>query len=242
MLLVATLLAMAIPGDSRQLVLAIGANWAATTARIRLFERGTATAPWRPVADSFEASLGRAGLAWGRGLAPLGREGPTKKEGDGKAPAGIFDLREAIGYEPAAPPGTRLRYRQAIPDLRCVDDPASSFYNQLVDESRVSKDWASAERMRREDDLYRLVVWVGHNDRPALPGGGSCIFLHLRASPGSVTEGCTAIAAEAMQWLLRWLDPAARPLLVQLPETLWAQLAREWGLPPPQRRGEAAER
>jgi L,D-peptidoglycan transpeptidase YkuD (ErfK/YbiS/YcfS/YnhG family) len=123
-----------------------------------------------------------------------------------------------------------------------VDDAASSFYNQLVEEGRVTKDWASAERMRREDDLYQLVVWVGHNDRPARPGEGSCIFLHLRASAGSPTEGCTAMAREAMERLLRWLDPAARPLLVQLPEPLWGRLAREWGLPAPQRAGEAAER
>jgi L,D-peptidoglycan transpeptidase YkuD (ErfK/YbiS/YcfS/YnhG family) len=232
-MLLALFVAAAIPVDCRQLVLSIGGSWSSTTARVRLFERGSAVDPWRPVAGSFDASLGRTGLAWGRGLHRPTTEGPAKKEGDGRAPAGIFDLREAVGYEAAPPPGTRLPYRQAGQDLRCVDDPASSFYNQLVDEAGVRKDWASAERMRREDDLYRFVVWVGHNDRPPRPGEGSCIFLHLRASPGSVTEGCTAIAREAMERLLRWLDPAARPLLVQLPEPLWGRLAREWGLPAP---------
>jgi L,D-peptidoglycan transpeptidase YkuD (ErfK/YbiS/YcfS/YnhG family) len=242
-LLAAVLAAAAVPAESRQRVLSVGTSWTGVAARVRLFEREDPAANWRPHGDPFDASLGRTGLAWGRGLHPLGLEGPSKKEGDGKSPAGVFDLREATGYAPEPPPGTRLAYRTATPDLRCVDDPTSSFYNRLVNETRVSKDWASAEKMHRGDDLYRLVIWVGHNDGPPAAGAGSCIFLHLRSWPGSVTEGCTAMAGGAMEQLLRWLDPAMRPVLVQLPEPLWPRLAREWGLPPPpQDAGEAAER
>jgi D-alanyl-D-alanine dipeptidase len=242
-LLVAVLAAAAVPAESRQLVLSVGASWTSVAARVRLFDREDAAATWRPVGDPFDASLGRTGLAWGRGLQPSGLEGPSKKEGDGKSPAGVFDLREATGYAPERPAGTRLAYRTAASDLRCVDDPTSSFYNRLVNETRVSKDWASAEKMHRGDDLYRLVIWVGHNDGPPVAGAGSCIFLHLRFSPASVTEGCTAMGGEAMEHLLRWLDPAKRPVFVQLPEPLWPRLAREWGLPPPaQGAGEAAER
>jgi len=242
-LLVAVLAASAVPGESRQLVLSVGASWTAVAARVRLLEREKAAAQWRPLGDPFDASLGRTGLAWGRGLHPSGLEGPLKKEGDGKSPAGVFDLREATGYAPEPSPGTRLAYRTATPGLRCVDDPTSSFYNRLVDEARVRSDWASAEKMRRGDDLYRLVIWVGHNDGPPVGGAGSCIFLHLRFSPGSVTEGCTAMGEEAMERLLSWLDPARRPVLVQIPAPLWPKLVREWGLPPPpQGAGEAAER
>ncbi|HXB53388.1 MAG TPA: L,D-transpeptidase family protein [Vicinamibacteria bacterium] len=242
-LLIAVLAAAPVPAESRQLVLSVGASWTALSARVRLFDRENAAANWRPLGDSFDASLGRTGLAWGRGLHPSGLEGPSKKEGDGKSPAGVFELREATGYAPEPPPGTRLAYRTATPDLRCVDDPSSSFYNRLVNETRVRKDWASAEMMHRGDDLYRLVIWVGHNDGPPAAGAGSCIFLHLRSSPGSVTEGCTAMGGEPMERLLRWLDPALRPVLVQIPATLWPRLAREWGLPPPaQGVGDAAER
>jgi len=114
-----------------------------------------------------------------------------------------------------------------------VDDPRSAHYNRLVDEGAVAKDWTSAEDMRRGDGLYRLVVWVGHNDSPPVPGGGSCIFLHLRAWPASVTAGCTAFDPGPLEGLLRWLDPARRPLLVQLPAPALPALAGEWGLPEP---------
>jgi L,D-peptidoglycan transpeptidase YkuD (ErfK/YbiS/YcfS/YnhG family) len=117
------------------------------------------------------------------------------------------------------------------PTLRCVDDVASAFYNRIVDEALVKKDWTSAEDMRRTDELYRLVVVVGHNDSPVTPGGGSCIFLHLRANPTSTTAGCTAFDAAPMEALVRWLDPAKRPVLVQLPRAVYAALRRSWNLP-----------
>jgi len=90
--------------------------------------------------------------------------------------------------------------------------------------------------MRRKDDLYRLVVWVGHNDAPVVPDGGSCIFLHLRSGPDSTTSGCTAFEPEPMDRLLRWLDPAAHPVLVQLPDAEYRERSREWGLPQPRPR------
>jgi hypothetical protein len=200
-------------------------------ARIVRFERADAGAPWRAVDPPALGSLGRTGLAWGAGLHPPGLEGPRKREGDGKSPAGVFDLRLATGYADAPPPGTRLPYRQATPSLRCVDDPRSKFYNRLVDEAGVTKDWTSAEDMRRPDALYRLVVWVGHNDAPVAAGAGSCIFLHLRSSPTSVTAGCTALDDTPLTGLLVWLDPAKRPVLVQLPEEALRKVNAAWGLP-----------
>jgi L,D-peptidoglycan transpeptidase YkuD (ErfK/YbiS/YcfS/YnhG family) len=232
-----------VPAESRQIVLSLSAGWDQTRAILQPYARPTMDAPWVAVGAPIESSIGRAGLAWGRGRHPAGLPGPEKREGDGKSPAGVFDLRLVTGYAKTGPGGTRLPYREATPTLRCVDDARSSRYNQLVDEAKTKKDWSSAEDMRRTDDLYRFVVWVGHNDTPVVPGGGSCIFLHLRAGPDATTSGCTAFEPEPMERLLRWLDPAARPVLVQLPEVEYRVRAAAWGLPgrgAPQ--GSAAER
>ena len=225
------LAASPVPAATRQLVLSTSESWGATAARVRRYERSAAKAAWTPVGPEVAASLGRRGLGWGRGLQAAGLKGPPKREGDGKSPAGIFDLRSATGYAASPPTGTKIPYRTATTTLRCVDDTSSAFYNQLVDEVQVKKDWSSAEDMRRPDDLYRLVVWVGHNDAPVEPPGGSCIFLHLRASPTATTEGCTALDSAPMEALLTWLDPARRPVLVQLPRQAYRELARTWGLP-----------
>lgn len=225
-----------VPAESRQVVLSVSAGWDQTRALLQAYERSWNTARWAPVGAPIEASLGRTGLAWGQGLHPAGLPGPEKREGDGKSPAGVFDLRLVTGYAKTSPAGSRMPYREATATLRCVDDASSPHYNQLADEAKTQKDWSSAEYMRRQDDLYRLVVWVGHNDAPVAPGGGSCIFLHLRSGPDATTAGCTAFEPEPMERLLRWLDPAARPVLVQLPAAEYRALAAEWGLPEPRPR------
>ena len=224
-----------VPADSRQMLLSVSAGWDETKATVVRYERAGAGTSWKRVGSPLAASLGQTGLAWGRGLHSLTFEGPIKKEGDDRSPAGVFRLREATGYAAVAPPGTRLPYRQATATLRCVDDPRSAHYNRLVDESTVKKDWVSAEDMRRTDDLYRLVVWVGLNDEPTQAGGGSCIFLHFRETPRDVTAGCTAFDKGRMEELLAWLDPAAHPVLVQLPEAFRQKLRADWRLPEPER-------
>jgi D-aminopeptidase len=235
-LLVLLAAASPVPAESRQMVLSVSAGWEQTRAILQAYERPSAEAPWQPVGAPIEGALGRAGLGWGLGLHPRGLEGPQKREGDGKSPAGVFDLRLATGYAKTAPFGTRLPYREATATLRCVDDAKSAHYNRLADEAKTKKDWSSAEDMRRKDDLYRLLVWVSHNDAPVVPGGGSCIFLHLREGPDSTTSGCTAFEREPMERLLRWLDPKARPVLVQLPDAEYRGRAAAWDLPEPRPR------
>jgi L,D-peptidoglycan transpeptidase YkuD (ErfK/YbiS/YcfS/YnhG family) len=227
--LLALLLASPVPADSTQLVLSVSRSWDATQAEVRRYERKPDGA-WQPAGPAVSAVLGSAGLGWGRGLHASGLPGPAKREGDRRAPAGVFELRRAVGYAAAAPK-TGLPYTQATDSLRCVDDPRSSFYNQLVDESRAHKDWTSAEEMHRPDDLYRLVVWVGHNDAPAEPGAGSCIFLHIRRTPAAPTVGCTAFGAADMEALMAWLDAKQRPVLVQLPQSALDSFRQAWGLP-----------
>jgi D-alanyl-D-alanine dipeptidase len=221
-----------VPAESRQMLLSVSRDWSATETRVRAFERAPG-GPWKPADEPFTASLGRTGMAWGRGLHSDDVVGTRKKEGDGKSPAGVFELRLVTGYAKTARPGTRLPYREATETLRCVDDVKSRYYNKLVDEAAVVKDWSSAEDMRRKDVLYKWVIWVGHNDAPVDPGGGSCIFLHLRKAPTDTTDGCTAFEDGAMERLLRWLDPGARPVLVQLPRGTLRALSAEWGLPQP---------
>lgn len=221
-----------VPAAARQLLLAVAPGWDSSTGQARLYRRRSAHAPWRPVDAPVPVSFGRSGLAWGQGLhGVVGRPGPRKREGDGRSPAGVFALRDLVGYAAAPPDGVSWPYRQASASLRCVDDAASRHYNQLVDEGQVTRDWTSAEDLRRPDDLYRWVLWVAHNDAPPQAGGGSCIFLHLRARADAVTAGCTAFDPADMERLLRALEPRAQPVLVQLPATEHAALVRAWGLP-----------
>jgi D-alanyl-D-alanine dipeptidase len=223
----------AVPASARQLLLATVEDWDDVTAELARFERAPGGA-WKPVGQAWPAVIGARGSAWGRGLhgdaAPAGRGGPVKREGDGKSPAGTFALGASFGYASQSVPGARVSYAALDDSWVCVDDPRSSRYNRVFDAAGVMKDWSSAETMRRADELYRWVVVVDHN-ADATPGAGSCIFLHLWSGPEGGTAGCTAMDRPVMEELLAWLDPAARPVFVLLPEAELAALREGWALP-----------
>ena len=58
-----------------------------------------------------------------------------------------------------------------------------------------------------DDDVYDLVVILGHNDDPVVPGAGSAIFLHLARPDYGPTEGCVALARADLEALLASAQP-----------------------------------
>lgn len=216
---------------SRQVLLVTSASWDATTGQLQLFERESLAKPWTAVGKPIPVSLGRTGMAWGIGLHTAPRSAaPDKREGDGKAPAGIFGISSAFGY--AGNGATQaFPYITIASGLECVDDPLSSSYNTILDASAHPKDWNSSETMLRPDGLYAAGAVVDHNSDPVSAGKGSCIFLHIWRGPDKPTAGCTAMEEGALRSLLSRLDSGRKPLLVQLPRAEYQKLKKEWGLP-----------
>jgi D-alanyl-D-alanine dipeptidase len=217
---------------SRQLVVVVTPNWTSTTGTLTRFERSAVASTWNRVDSPTPIVVGRTGLAWGVGFDGASAEGPHKREGDGKAPAGIFPLDTAFGFAPAeSMRDVRLPYVQLLSTTDCVDDVASTHYNTVVDKSAVPRlDWNSAEHMR-EVNQYKIGVIVGYNATPPTKGRGSCIFLHIWNGPDSHTAGCTAFDENKLRDVMLWLDPPKRPLLVQLTAAAYTQLRTQYGLP-----------
>lgn len=230
----ATLIAAPDPlSQSRQCIVVVSRDWNARTGVLRAYERKNSRSDWQIHGPEIPVVLGKTGLAWGRGLAqPDGGQIPIKREGDNRAPAGIFGIGPAFGYAPASQARwVNLRYLPLTKQIEGIDDPRSRYYNQLVDRSKVRRvDWHSSEQMLRADDLYKWGVVVRHNT-PAEPGAGSCIFLHIWKNTATATTGCTAMPEESLVRLLGWLDPAARPLLVQMPRREYDALRAKFALP-----------
>ena len=219
-----------IPADAPQLITGVTDSWDATTVTLRRWKR--VHGAWVADGAAWQGVVGRTGVAWGRGLhgdgAPAGHDGPVKREGDSKAPAGAFGVRGVYGYAATPPPRTSLTYTQTNADWQCVDDQASKHYTQIVDRQTIAVDWSSAEDMRRKDALYTWVVDIAHN-RSATPGAGSCIFFHVWRNPKSGTVGCTAMAESRLTSLIGSLDAAS--VYVLLPRAEYDALAASWGLP-----------
>jgi len=221
-----------IPSAKTQLVTVVSDDWTSFRAKLRRYERSPGQA-WKPVGLPIDVVLGREGYGWGRGLhggkAPEGRPGPIKHEGDGRSPAGVFNIGTAYGYE-AARKNVSLPYVQATPELRCVDDPKSRHYNRIVSIKKTVPDWQSAEYMHREDELYSIAIVVEHNTQRTEPGAGSCIFIHVWRGPDSGMTGCTAMPMDTLETFASWLQPNAA-VLVALPQSEYDALKNPWGLP-----------
>ena len=61
---------------------------------------------------------------------------------------------------------------------------------------------AHLERLWRDDRIYDLIVILGYNDDPVVPGAGSAIFLHLARPDYAPTHGCVATARADLETLL----------------------------------------
>lgn len=222
--------------DARQLVLVTVADWNTDHGQLRSFERGD-TGDWQQVGTTAPVVIGRAGAAWGLGLHAPQPAGPVKKEGDGRAPAGVFTIGTAFGYADRA--ATALPYAAMDASDYCIDVSDSPLYNRIVDAGEVGQAAVegSTEPMRRDihadgDPRYRLGFVVEHNLQ-ATPMAGSCIFAHLWKSPTTATAGCTAMDEAVMERLLGWLQPERQPVFVLLPEREYARLHTAWRLPSP---------
>ena len=233
---------------STQMIAVTTSDWNAVEGHLQRYERAATNQPWHPIGQPFPIVVGKNGLGWGIGVAASdapqfhAASDPIKHEGDGKGPAGIFALGTAFGDAPAPLPGLKLPYLELTPSIECVDDTNSSHYNRIVDRATVAPggkpDWHSSEHMRDIGEAYRWGIVVdlngidAHgNSSPPKPGAGSCVFLHIWHSQTQGTAGCTAMPESNLETLLTWLDPARKPLLVQLPQQTYGRVASQWNLP-----------
>jgi len=197
--------------QSKQLIVVTTKNWTTSTGTLQRYKK--LNNQWKTVGKPFTIKLGRNGLGWGRGLHTIPSDAKIiKKEGDGKAPAGIFTLKQAFGYNPYV---VKYPYEVYRATDHCVDDVKSKLYNKIVNSSKITKDYKSFEHMKFAKNYYKYGIVVNHNhidEAGAVKGAGSCIFIHIKKIP---TAGCTVMDEDEMKALIKWLDVEANPLLVQ---------------------------
>ena len=136
----------------------------------------------------------------------LGRTGvrADKREGDGATPIGDWPVRRVLyRADKLSLPDLPWPVRAIQPSDGWCDDPVDSRYNQPVTLAYPG----SAERMWRDDGLYDIVVVLGHNDDPPVPGLGSAIFMHIARPDFAPTEGCVALAMPDLLAFLSAVPP-----------------------------------
>lgn len=142
----------------------------------------------------------------------LGKTGVVqeKREGDHATPIGRFPLRRLYyRADKLTAPTCRLPMQITEKSDGWCDDPQSPQYNRAV---KLPFD-GRHEKMWRQDDLYDLVLVLGHNDSPPVPDGGSCIFMHVAREEYQPTEGCVALKKQDLIRLLAEIDPESHIII-----------------------------
>jgi L,D-peptidoglycan transpeptidase YkuD (ErfK/YbiS/YcfS/YnhG family) len=186
-------------GSATQLITVVAATTRSVTGSLRLWRKPGEC--WLPVDGPWTAHLGRNGLS------------QNKREGDKKTPAGAFGIQPVM-YGLGPDPGVRYRYRRIVCGDWWVEDSRSPFYNRFRHVRCGTKPpfRITSEDMSRSPISYRYLAVVDYNTHPIVAGRGSGIFLHVSAS-GGPTLGCVSLWRPQLVTVLRWLDPAAAPLI-----------------------------
>lgn len=149
--------------------------------------------------EAYPCTLGKGGAC----------PAPEKREGDGCTPLGRWPVRGVLlrADRIASPPPIAVPWRWIRRDDGWSDGVGDPAYNRPVHLPHPF----SAESLWRDDPAYDVIVVLGHNDMPPVPGAGSAIFFHLWVADGNgaprPTEGCVAVARETMLALLPRLSP-----------------------------------
>lgn len=234
LLLLPLLPARAVDRDVQQLIVAIAPDWNSFTGKMQRFERKPGGS-WRAVSPVAPVLFGKSGLAWGRGERGTEEPGRHKREGDRRAPAGVFALGTVYGYDAKLPAGGDYSYHQVQENDAWIDDPKLPQYNHHVKvDLRNPPEWFARQKMRHGDFAYHWLVEIEHNTNPAIPGEGSAIFFHIRRGEKRPSHGCTTMARPELERLIAWLRAAKRPHYALLPEDEYRKRWRDWDLPSPE--------
>jgi|LSQX01.3.fsa_nt_gb L,D-peptidoglycan transpeptidase YkuD (ErfK/YbiS/YcfS/YnhG family) len=167
---------------------------------------------WKKPFQQMSAVIGEKGMS------------ANKKEGDMKAPAGIFKIGKAFGIPEEYYLDTKLSYTCTTYNDYWIDDPESVDYNKWINYAGdPDKRWKSFERLRIP--LYKYTVVIEYNTETIIKGKGSAIFLHLWRNADASTSGCTALSEKDMLKVLGWLDPSKNPVIIQGSEDMLANMA-----------------
>jgi len=211
-----------IPDNCRQLVIVRSRDWTANVGQFDCFEWKYSN--WMHQLGPFYCRLGGNGLGWGIDSKIVAADGPRKREGDSRSPAGLYPIGNAFGVLPNIP--TKLKYKQTTDCDYWVDASNSPDYNTWqtlkTKQNNPNLKWDSFERMKIPGPCYELGFVIDYNAE-RIPMMGSAIFVHILDITGGPTSGCTALSSIDLLQCLSWLDRRKVPHIMQLPSHLLRQ-------------------
>jgi L,D-peptidoglycan transpeptidase YkuD (ErfK/YbiS/YcfS/YnhG family) len=190
--------------QATQLIIVDASTYATTSATLSVWQREGSC--WVAVFGPWTAHIGANGFS------------DHHVEGDDTTPTGAYGIG-AVMYGNAPNPGVQYSYQQLVCGDWWDEDSNSPEYNtfQYVPCGEIPSFGGDSEALWEETNVYPSFAVIDYNASPVVPGAGSAIF--IAANLGSPTEGCVGLPVDELDQLLRWLNPAALPLVVLSPDS-----------------------
>ncbi|MFE6835808.1 L,D-transpeptidase [Streptomyces sp. NPDC057705] len=152
----------------------------------------------------FSTSAGRVGS---KGVV----DGSTRRQSTYTTPSGTYTITEGFGVESG---GTAMPYTKVDDRHWWVEDPESTFYNQMhtaqgADFPLTESGERGSEHLTNYPTQYAKALVINFNRWPAIPGRGAGIFLHVNGN--GATAGCVSVPRATMDRLMAWVKPSANP-------------------------------
>ena len=195
-----------VPASAQQLIVVSSPTYdpPGYLAAFQTFTRANASRPWKRAFPAWRAEIGAGDLV------------DVRHSGDHATPTGVFDIGlRMYGNEPD-PGGLHYAYHQLVCGDWWDEDPYSPRYNEFVHVPCGSTpSFASwSEALWTETRAYPYFAVLQTNNDPTISGAGAPgagIFLHHWMD--APTEGCVALRLADLLKVLRWLNPAAHPVI-----------------------------
>lgn len=187
------------PGDSQQVIVVLAQSYGTINATFNTYEKINGF--WQAI-NSGSAVTGIKGFS------------DNRREGDLTSPTGKYGIPFLFGS--ADNPGTKLTYRKVQTGDYWVS-------NKIIEEYNVWIHYDGADAKERFYDyealwsqpLYKYAAVIDFNYGPGkVLGKGSGIFLHIAPPAGGGTLGCIGVSEPNLLKILRWLDPAKKPVII----------------------------
>ena len=195
---------LATTGSAAQLITVDAPTYRTTSATVTLWQRHGGC--WVLAGGPWAGRIGGSGFS------------DHHREGDETTPTGAYAVGPVV-YGNAPDPGIRLRYHVLVCGDWWDEDPSSPTYNTFEHVACGQRPafGGGSEALWQETAAYPSFAVVEYNSAPVVAGAGSAIFVH--ADVGSSTAGCVSLPLTELDTFLRWLDPAAAPLIVMGPDS-----------------------
>lgn len=190
-----------LPAGTRQVIRTISTDRWCRKVHCTLTQAWTRSEDGWGLVREFRSSIGPRG--WGK-----------RRMNDGRTPEGVFRIKTTFSTTTDNP--GRMPWRRRLPTSNVTDELGPHYNTWLEEAGRTNGDRPSM-RWGFVVDYNFVRLRPGAGTAP-VQRAGSGIFYHT-SSPGkrwAPSEGCTQVGdPRDMHWLLTWLQPDARPRVVQ---------------------------